>query len=104
MYVGIYTTISSLEAAKRLSHLLVEKKLVACVNIIPNILSIYRWKGQIEEEPEIIVWCKTQEALIQKVKSEILKSHPYELPAFAVYPIQSGSEAYLKWIDEGIQN
>lgn len=104
MYVAIYTTISSLEDAKHLGHLLVEKKLVACVNIIPNILSIYHWKGQVEEEPEIILWCKTQEALIQKVKSEILKSHPYELPAFAVYPIHSGSEEYLQWIDEGIQS
>lgn len=100
MYVALYTTVSNLEDAKHLAHLLVKKKLVACVNLIPKVLSIYSWNGQIEEENEVILWCKTQKHLLDKIQVEIQNSHPYELPAFAVYHIEAGSEEYLKWITE----
>jgi len=100
MYVALYTTVSNLDDAKQFGHLLVKKKLVACVNIIPRVLSIYSWKGQIEEESEVILWCKTQKHLLEKIQNEFQTSHPYELPAFAVYPIEAGSDEYLKWITE----
>ncbi|MFX1286228.1 MAG: divalent-cation tolerance protein CutA [Promethearchaeota archaeon] len=98
MFVAIYTTFDSLEEAKAFGHLLIEKKLVACVNLIHNVHSIYRWKGNIEEATEIILWSKTQDFLIEKIQTIFQESHSYDLPAFVVYPIHSGSEAYLKWI------
>jgi periplasmic divalent cation tolerance protein len=103
MYVAIYTTFESLKEAKEFSHLLLEKKLAACVNLIKDVHSIYRWKGKIEEATEIIVWCKTQDFLIDKIHSLIQEFHSYDLPAFVVYPIHSGSENYLKWITEETQ-
>ena len=103
MFVAIYTTFDSLKEAKAFGRLLVEKKLAACVNLIHDVNSIYRWKGEIEETTEIILWCKTQDFLIEKIQSVIQKSYPYSLPAFVVYPIHSGSEAYLKWISDETQ-
>ncbi|MHA1966857.1 MAG: divalent-cation tolerance protein CutA [Candidatus Hodarchaeales archaeon] len=88
MFVAVYTTFSDFEEAKMIARMLIERKFVACVNLIPNMLSVYSWKGKIEESNEIIMWCKTREELV----------HSYDLPAFAVYPIKSGSEPYLKWI------
>lgn len=103
MYVAIYTTFESLKEAKEFSRLLLEKKLAACVNLIRDVHSLYRWKGKIEEATEIILWCKTQDFLIEKIHSLIQESHSYDLPAFVVYPIRSGSENYLKWITEETQ-
>ncbi|UCG89735.1 MAG: divalent-cation tolerance protein CutA [Candidatus Heimdallarchaeota archaeon] len=103
MFVAIYTTFDSLKEAKAFGHLLIEKKLAACVNLIHDVHSIYRWKGKIEEATEIILWCKTQDSLIEEIQAMIQESHPYDLPAFVVYPIHSGSEAYLKWIAEETQ-
>jgi len=104
MYVAIYTTFDSLEEAKEFSRRLLEKKLAACVNLIEDVHSLYRWKGKIEEATEIILWCKTQDFLIDKIRSFIQESHSYDLPAFVVYPIHSGSEKYLNWITEGTQS
>ena len=103
MYVAIYTTFDSLEESKGFARLLLEKNLAACVNLITDVHSIYRWKGKIEESTEIILWCKTQDFLIEKIQAMIQKSHSYDLPAFVVYPIHSGSEKYLKWITDETQ-
>ncbi len=103
MYVAIYTTFDILDEAKGFARILLEKKLAACVNLITNVHSVYRWKGKIEEETEIILWCKTQDFLIEEIQTMIQESHSYDLPAFVVYPIHSGSEKYLKWISDETQ-
>ncbi|MHA2223823.1 MAG: divalent-cation tolerance protein CutA [Candidatus Hodarchaeales archaeon] len=103
MFVAIYTTFEKIEDARKIALLLIEEKLVACVNLIPNVHSIYPWKGQIEETTEIIFWCKTQDFLADNIQLLIQEAHPYDLPAFVVYPIHSGSEAYLKWISDETQ-
>ena len=103
MFVAIYTTFCSLDEAKAFGRLLIEKKLAACVNLIHDVHSIYRWKGKIEETTEIILWGKTQDFLIEKIQAMIQESHPYDLPALVVYPIHFGNEAYLKWISEETQ-
>ncbi|MHA2244803.1 MAG: divalent-cation tolerance protein CutA [Candidatus Hodarchaeales archaeon] len=103
MFVALYTTFESFDEAKAFGRLLIEKKLAACVNLFPDVHSIYRWKGEIEETTEIILWGKTQDFLIEKIKTIIQKSHPYSLPAFVVYPIHSGSEEYLNWISDETQ-
>ncbi|MHA2110847.1 MAG: divalent-cation tolerance protein CutA [Candidatus Hodarchaeales archaeon] len=100
MYVAIYSTFASLSDAKKLAHQLVEKKLVACVNLIPKVTSIYRWNNQVQEEEEVIFWCKTQEEHVEPIQDIFDQYHPYELPAFSVYPIHTGSAKYLQWISE----
>ncbi len=100
MFVAIYTTFADIENAKLFGREVIEKRLGACVNIIPNVISIYRWNEEIEVEPEIIVWLKTREKLVTKVESLLKEIHSYETPAFAVYKIHTGSEEYLKWLGE----
>ena len=103
MYCAVYTTVTTLEDATKIGRILVERNLVACVNLIPQVRSIYRWQGKIEEEEEIILWCKTRKELVDQIRTTLHDIHPYDLPAFAVYPIQSGSEAYLQWIMDETQ-
>ena len=100
MYVAIYSTFASLSDAKKLAHQLAEKKLVACVNLIPKVTSIYHWKNEVLEDEEVIFWCKTREEHVETIQHLFDQSHPYELPAFIVYPIHDGSPKYLQWITE----
>ena len=100
MYVAIYSTFASMSDAKKLAHQLAEKKLVACVNLIPKVISIYRWKNEVQEDEEVIFWCKTQEKHVEHIKEMFDQYHAYELPALAVYPIHTGSANYLQWITE----
>ena len=98
MFVAIYSTFDNIVEAKMISRKLIAEKLVACVNLVPNVVSIYSWMGKIEESEEIIMWCKTCEEKVENIKSVIEKHHSYDIPAFVVYPIKTGSEAYLQWI------
>lgn len=98
----IYTTTKNLDEAKKIAKVLVEEKLVACVNIIPNILSFYRWKNEIKEENEIILLAKTNEEKVKQVEEKIKELHSYELPAIITIE-SSGSEEFLKWINQEVE-
>ncbi|MHA1976404.1 MAG: divalent-cation tolerance protein CutA [Candidatus Hodarchaeales archaeon] len=100
MYSAIYTTFPTLEQAKKFGRQVIEERLGACVNIISDVTSIYRWKESIEEEKEFIVWLKTRDSLVNRVEKLLKSIHSYEIPAFAVYKIHSGSEKYLQWLSE----
>lgn len=94
------STISDLEEGKKIAKILVENRLAACVNIIKNIYSVYKWKGEIEEDDEHLLLIKTtkkkSESLIQKI-DEI---HSYETPECIGFKIEIGSEKYLNWIKD----
>ena len=94
----IYSTIGSEEEARKISRDLVSKKLVACVNIIPKIASIYRWQGQIEEDTETILIAKTTEKNIDRAVETIKSLHSYELPDIVVIPITTGLKTYLDYV------
>ena len=104
LYCGIYTTFSNYGEAKKLGNQILKEKMAACVNIIPGVTSIYRWDGKILEEKELIMWIKTRESLIEDIKKLLSKNHSYEIPAFAVYKIKSGSEEYLQWLNDETRN
>ena len=93
-------TVGNIEEGKNIARNLVENKVAACVNIIPNITSIYEWKGVIEEDNEYILFIKTTEEksalLIQKIK----ELHSYDEPECVGFKIESGSQSYLKWIED----
>ncbi len=97
------TTASSQEEARKLATALVERRLAACVNILPKIDSIYRWKGKVEESQEFLLLIKTAETAVARVRDAIQELHSYELPECIVLLIEDGSEAYLKWIDESVK-
>ena len=98
MVAVIYSTIGDIKDARRIAQTLVEEQLVACVNIIPNIESIYKWKGKIENDEECIFIAKTVDENVDKTVKRIRSLHPYELPDIIVIPIIGGLIEYLDYI------
>lgn len=95
-------TIGKIDEGKKIARILIENKLAACVNIIPNILSIYAWKGKVEEDEEHILFIKTTEEKSELLIQKILEIHSYEVPECIGFKIVKGSTNYLNWISEVI--
>lgn len=93
-------TTDSKDTATQIANRLVEEKLAACVNIIPEINSIYRWKGEIERSPELLLIVKTKIALIKDVIKFVKSIHNYTVPEIIFLPIIDGYEGYLSWLEE----
>ena len=102
-YILILCTINEIESARKISKTLVSEKLAACVNIIPNLTSIYTWNGQIEEDSEYLMLIKTKQTLFDKVKTRITELHPYETCEVISIKIDNGSKPYLDWINNSVQ-
>jgi periplasmic divalent cation tolerance protein len=102
MYIMIYVTVPKNEA-KDIAKNLLEKKLVACVNII-SVDSLYFWQGELNEDKEELLIIKSKQKLFDKIEKEIKNIHPYEIPEIIATPIISGSKEYLEWIDESVKS
>ncbi len=98
-FIVILVTASSEGEAKKIARSLVEKRLAACVNIIKDVQSVFRWKGKILDEKELLLIIKTRKKLYKNVEEEIKTLHAYEVPEIIALPIISGSKDYLYWID-----
>ena len=98
----VLTTAASRTEARSIALTLVERQLAACVNVIPRIESIYRWKGKVESSEECLLLIKTTADTFDRVKSALLELHSYELPECISLPIDEGSASYLKWIEESV--
>ena len=98
-YIIVTTTIDDETKSRELARLLVEQKLAACVQIVP-ITSTYAWQGKIETAKEYRLDAKTRGDLAEQTVDFIKKNHSYEVPEVVITPIQGGSGAYLKWLDE----
>lgn len=96
------TTLSGEEDAARLARALVERGLVACVNILPAVRSLYRWKDAIEDDREQLLLMKTRADRYAALASAIEELHPYEVPELIAVPVELGSRAYLAWVDESV--
>jgi len=99
----VLTTASSQEEARKLANALLERRVAACVNILPKIDSIYRWKDKVEVTQEFLLLIKTTQSAMEKLRDAIQELHSYEIPECIVLPIEDGSETYLKWIDESVK-
>ncbi len=102
--IVVLSTCASSEEAERIARTLVEKKLAACVNILPVVRSIYRWKGAIEDDQETLLLIKTSRALFGDLRVEIQKLHSYEVPEAIAIPIVDGLERYLKWMADALRD
>jgi periplasmic divalent cation tolerance protein len=98
----VLTTAGSVDEARRIAETLVDRKLAACVNIIPKVVSIYRWKGKVEEAEEWILLIKTASGF-EPVRDAILEMHSYELPECLSISIENGSLEYLKWLADSAE-
>jgi periplasmic divalent cation tolerance protein len=97
--IVVLSNCGSEEEAARVARALVEARVAACVNILPKIRSVYRWKGAIEEESEWMLVIKSSRPLFTRLQSELRRVHSYEVPEVLAIPVVDGSEDYLAWLD-----
>ena len=99
---GVITISIPPAEAKNLAYLLVEKRAAACVQIIPGVLSVYRWKGAVQTDEESLLVAKTLKSKLDDIKTLLKEHHPYELPELVFIPLAGGLEDYIAWIRESI--
>ena len=91
-------TVPDRETADRIAGNLIEKRLAACVNIVPGLTSVYRWKGEICRDDEFLLLIKTTQCIFEQLKVAVREIHPYDLPEIIAVKILDGLEAYLNWV------
>jgi periplasmic divalent cation tolerance protein len=99
-----FSTFPDEETARKISRELVTENVAACANIIPQIESIYRWQGQIEQGNETLVLFKTTAAGFAAFEEKLKALHPYEVPEIICTPIDRGSAAYLEWVRQNVNS
>jgi periplasmic divalent cation tolerance protein len=97
--VIIFVTTANEQDAASIGKHLVEEGLAACANIIPQIRSIYRWKGDICDESEALIMVKSREDLFERIRSRIRELHRYEVPEITAISLEKGDADYLQWIE-----
>jgi periplasmic divalent cation tolerance protein len=103
MFQIILCTCPDIKSAKKIAQHLIKEKHAACVNIIPNIISVYRWQDNIECDDEVQLVIKTHAAKFNDVADEIKRLHRYDTPEIIAMNIQQGDNAYLNWITESLK-
>jgi periplasmic divalent cation tolerance protein len=98
----VLSTAGSQEEARKIAQHLVENHLAACVNIVPQITSVYRWQEQLAEASEWLLLIKTRERNFDRVRDAIQKLHSYEMPECICLTVEDGTANYLRWIEESI--
>ena len=96
--VFVYTTWPSTVEAEKAGRALVERRLAACVNILPGMISHYRWEGKVERGEEAVMIIKTRASLADAVQRTVKELHSYDTPAILVIPLQSVERKYLGWL------
>lgn len=97
-FVMVYITVADKPEAIRIAHALVDAKLVACVNILGEITSVYRWDHKIEEATEVALIAKTRLSLFDEVREKVKSIHSYDVPCIVAYPMSEADASYLAWI------
>jgi periplasmic divalent cation tolerance protein len=100
----VFTTFPDSDTARRAARILIEEKLAACANILPQVESIYRWKGAIESASEVLTLFKSNTWKYQPLEARIRALHPYETPEIVSVRIDAGLPEYIRWIDESLQD
>jgi periplasmic divalent cation tolerance protein len=98
-YLVVFITTSGYEEARKIADALVSQRKAACVNIVPRVNSLFRWKGKIEDAEESLLVVKTRAKLLPDVVSTVKGIHSYEVPEIIALPIVEGNPDYLKWMD-----
>ncbi len=102
--VLVYTTWPSIVEAEQAGRAIVEKRLAACVNILPGMISHYWWEGKLERGEEAVMLIKTRASLAEAVRKAVKELHSYQTPAIMVLPVESVDADYFRWILDEAQS
>ena len=102
--IVVFLTAASGEEAARLADMLVGAHLAACVQILPEMESVYRWQGKIERQAEVLLLAKTTKEKFEELEREVRALHSYEIPEIVAVPLAAGSTPYLKWLAESTRS
>jgi len=96
----VFVTCSSVEEGDKIASSLVEKKLAACANLMPEVRSTFFWDKKLSKEKEVLLIAKTRKGLFGALAQEVKRLHSYDLPEIIALPIEAGSKEYLEWIGQ----
>lgn len=102
-HLVVLSTVGKAEDAERIGRALVERGLAACVNILPAMTSIYRWKGKLEREEERLLLIKTRADRFAALRDALVALHPYEVPEVLALAVADGHAPYLQWLDASVR-
>jgi len=101
--IVIFSTSATEEEAERLTRVLLDARLAACINVIPRVRSFYRWKGAIESGDECLLLIKSSRGLFGELKAALEKVHSYEVPEVVALPVVEGAANYLEWMTTNLR-
>jgi periplasmic divalent cation tolerance protein len=99
----VLVTAPSADKAAELARALVEAQLAVCGNVIPGLRSIYRWEGQVHDEPEALLLLKTRASLFEPLRARVVQLHPYQVPEVLQLGVEAGHQPYLNWIYDNVR-
>ncbi|MEK7842479.1 MAG: divalent-cation tolerance protein CutA [Deltaproteobacteria bacterium] len=102
-YILVLITAGSIKEGEKIACALVEEGLAACCNIIPGIRSVFKWKGEVCKENEVLLMVKSKASIFEKLKERVKKLHSYEVPEIIAFSIKDGLQTYLNWVDEVLE-
>ena len=100
--IVVLLTAANRDEARSLAEMLVEQRLAACVQIMPEMESVYRWQGKIERQAEVLLIAKTVSGRFAKLEAEVRAVHSYETPEIVAFPLTEGSRPYLDWLSSSV--
>ena len=101
--IVVFLTAGSAAEAQRIANELVERQLAACVQVLPEIESVYRWKNEVQREKEVLMLAKTTAARFEELEKTVRELHSYETPEIVAVPIAAISEPYRAWLDANVK-
>lgn len=101
-YRVLFITVPNIDVGRELARALLEARLAACVNIVPQVESLYWWEGKIQQDGEAMLVVKSQAGALDRLIETVRKNHPYDVPEVIAMPIDKGNPAYLSWLSESM--
>lgn len=94
----VHVTMPDADTARSIGRTLVGERLAACVNVVPGVVSIYSWKGALQEDQEVLCLIKTSPHRFEQLRARVVELHPYDLPEVMAFAVDDGSRDYLDWV------
>jgi periplasmic divalent cation tolerance protein len=94
----VHVTMPNADTARSIGRTLVQERLAACVNVVPGVVSIYSWKGALQEEEEVLCLIKTSPQRFDRLRARVVELHPYDVPEVMAFAVDDGSREYLDWV------